>query len=156
MNFQRIGWLALSFFLVACATSGQSSPASGAPGATASPAAPAPAGTSGSTIALHEAPANIGCDSIGVDYTSMTFHIDPAATEGVSALTNTGVTLVTYWAAGFQAGAGGERAVRDPSGEVVVSDGDVLQVPPAAYPRLGGYFVCLAPTKLYVLLNDPA
>jgi hypothetical protein len=111
---------------------------------------------SGTAIVLHEVPANLGCDTIGIDYTSMTFRIDPAAAEQVAAVTDTGVTLATYWSAGFTAGADAERVVRDPAGEVVVTDGDVLQVPPAAYPRLGGYFVCLGPDKLYVLLADPS
>jgi hypothetical protein len=71
-------------------------------------------------------------------------------------MTDTGVSLATYWAAGFQPGADTERVVRDTAGKLVVTDGDVLQVPPAAYPRLAGYFVCLGPDKLYVLLADPS
>jgi len=152
MKLHHVAWLALSVSLVACATSGQAGPTSSAPAASAPPSAAA----SGSTIVLHEAPANLGCDSIGVDYTSMTFHIDPAASEQVSATTDTGLTLVTYWPAGFQPGADNERVIRDTTGKVVLSDGEVLQVPPAAYPRLGGYFVCLAPTSVYVLLADPS
>ncbi len=107
-------------------------------------------------MALREAPANLGFDTIGIDYASMTFHMDPAATDQVSAVTDTGVTLATYWSAGFVPGAESDRLVRDPAGMVVVTDGDVLQVPPGAYPPLGGYFVCLAPDKLYVLLADPS
>ena len=122
--------------------------------ASASPTmASSPSGTT--TIVLNEAPANLGCDTIGIDYTSMTFRIDPAATEQVSAVTDTGVTLTTYWSTGFMPGTDAERLVRDPNGKVVVSDGELLQVPPAAYPRLGGYFVCLAPDKLYVLTRRP-
>jgi hypothetical protein len=161
MKLQRVAWLALSFSLVVFATACQSSPASGAPVATATAGAPtssAPASgaTSGSTIDLHEAPANLGCDTIGVDYKSMTFHIDPAASEQVAATTDTGVTLVTYWSVGFVPGTDSERVIRDPAGKVVVTDGEVLQVPPAAYPRLAGYFVCLGTDKIYVLLNDPS
>jgi hypothetical protein len=156
MNFQRLAWLALSFALVVFATACQSSPASGAPVATATGGAPTSGAPSGSTIDLNEAPANLGCDTIGIDYRSMTFHIDPAATEQVSATTDTGVTLVTYWSAGFVPGTDSERVIRDPAGKVVVKDGEVLQVPPAAYPRLAGYFVCLGTNKIYVLLNDPS
>jgi hypothetical protein len=164
---QRVAWLVLCLSLVAC-TSGApnqpSSPTAQSPVATvtaapaSAPSLPATASTTtqATTIVLREAPANMGCDTIGIDYTSMTFHIDPTATEQVSAVTDTGVTLVTYWAAGFQPGAGTERVVRDAAGQVVVADGEVLQVPPAAYPRLHGYFVCLAPDKLYVLLTDPS
>jgi hypothetical protein len=161
MNLPRVAWLALFFALVVFATACQSSPASGAPAATATAGAPTSsaqpsAAPSGSTIDLHEAPANLGCDTIGVDYKSMTFHIDPAAAEQVTATTDTGVTLVTHWSPGFVAGTDSERVIRDPAGKVVVTDGEALQVPPAAYPRLAGYFVCLGTDKIYVLLNDPS
>ena len=114
-------------------------------------AATASAAAASSRIVLHQAPANLGCDSIGVEYRGVTFHIDPAATEPVSAVADTGVSLVTYWSAGFHAGTAAERVVRDPAGQVVVADGDTL----AVGQRLHGYFVCLAPDALYVLLADP-
>jgi hypothetical protein len=164
MTRGRVTWLILCMSLVAC-TTGTPSPTTAVPPATSSsstgsatapPATSSTSPSSAATIVLREAPANLGCDAIGIDYKSMTFHIDPAATEQVSAVTDTGVALVTYWAAGFQPGSNTDRVVRDPAGKTVVSDGDVLQVPPAAYPRLGGYFVCLAPDKLYVLLVDPS
>jgi hypothetical protein len=100
----------------------------------------------------------MGCDTIGVDYKSMTFHIDEAAAEQVSAMTDTGVTLQTYWSAGFQAGADryGKGVIKDSAGQVVVTDGDVLAVPPAAYPRLAGHFVCLGTDKIYILDKDPS
>ncbi len=140
----RVAWLILCLSLAACSS----------PGQTAEPSASSAA--SGTAIVLHEAPANLGCDTIGIDYTSVTFRIDPAAAEQVVAVTNTGVTLATFWSAGFTAGADAERVIRDPAGKVVVSHGEVLLVPPAAYPRLAGYFVCLGPDKLYVLLADPS
>lgn len=77
---------------------------------------------------------------------------DPAATEQVSAITDTGVSLVTYWAAGFRAGTDAERVVRDPAGQVVVAEGEVLEVGQ----RLHGYFVCLSTNALYVLIADPS
>jgi hypothetical protein len=156
MTRGRVTSLILCMSLVAC-TSGAPTQSADAPAGTSAPSGTsAPPVSSATTVVLHEAPANLGCDAIGIDYTSMTFHIDPAAAEQVSAETDTGVTLVTYWAAGFEPGSDTERLVRDPAGKTVVTDGDVLQVPPAAYPRLGGYFVCLAPDKLYVLLADPS
>ncbi len=167
MTRQFISVLVLAWPLLAC-TSGapalSSAPTVASPvetpsaapsAASASPTtATPPSGTT--TIVLNEAPANLGCDTIGIDYKSMTFRIDPAAAEQVSAVTDTGVALSTYWSTGFMPGTDAERLVRDPNGKVVVSDGDVLQVPPAAYPRLAGYFVCLGPDKLYVLLADPS
>ncbi|HET9757955.1 MAG TPA: hypothetical protein VFP66_15735 [Candidatus Limnocylindrales bacterium] len=142
----RVAWLFLCLSLAACTGT--------PPSQTAEPSAsPSAAETA---IVLHEAPANLGCDTIGIDYTSMTFRIDPTAAEQVSAVTDTGVTLTTYWSVGFQPGSDAERVIRDPAGKVVVSHDEVLLVPPAAYPRLAGYFVCLAPDKLYVLLADPS
>jgi len=105
---------------------------------------------------LHRAPADLGCDTIGVDYTSMTFHIDPTAAEQVTAVTNKGATLTTYWSDGFVPGSDTERVIRDAAGKQVVADGEELAVPPAAYPRLAGYFVCLGTDKLYVLDKDPS
>ena len=141
MTAHRILLVVASLALSACA-GGSASP-------TVKPAASttATAGASPATIVLHETPDNLGCDSIGIDYKTMTFHIDPAAAEPVSAMTDTGVRLVTYWPAGFIGGA----AVRDAAGTVVVSDGDVLQ---AGQP-LHGYPVCLAPTSIYVMLARP-
>ena len=83
----------------------------------------------------------------------MTFQIDQAAAEQVSAMTDTGVTLVTYWPVGFKADtlAAGERVVRDAAGVVVVTDGEVVQ----GGQQLHGYDVCLGPTELYVMLARP-
>ena len=161
--------LIVSVIVGACATAAPSGsaivspspsngPTSPAPSvsATLEPSVLAPSPSLATSIVLREAPANLGCDAIGIDYKTVTFRIDPAATEQVAAQTDTGVTLTTYWAAGFQPGTDTERNIRDPNGEVVVSDGGMLQVPAAGYPRLKGYFVCLAPDKLYVLLVDPA
>ena len=105
-----------------------------------------------SAIVLRQAPANLGCDSIGLDYTHVTFDIDPAAEEQVSAVTDTNVRLLTYWSPEFRPGPGGELAVRDPAGQAVATDGEVL----AVGNKLHGYFVCMAPSALYVLANEPS
>jgi hypothetical protein len=118
--------------------------------------APPTAATDPSRIALRTAPANLGCDSIGVDYRKVTFHIDPSAAEQVSATTDTGRSLLTYWSTGFRPGTAAERVVRDPAGQVVVTDGQVLPIPQADWPRLHGYFVCPAPDALYVLVVEPS
>ena len=107
---------------------------------------------SAAAIVLHETPDNLGCDSIGVEYKTVTFHIEPAAAEQVSALTDSGVSLVTYWPAGFKAGTAAERVVRDPAGNVVASDGQVLR----AGQNLRGYGVCLSTSKLHVMLAAPS
>jgi hypothetical protein len=118
--------------------------------------APPAASSAPSSIALRTAPANLGCDTVGVDYRNVTFHIDPTAAEQVSATTDTGKVLLTYWSAGFRPGTAAERVVRDPAGQVVVTDGQVLPIPQADWPRLHGYFVCPAPDALYVLVVEPS
>jgi len=135
--------------LIAAVTAAGCAPPAG--DGTAPPASSAP-----SSIALRTAPANLGCDSIGVDYRNVTFHIDPTAAEQVSATTDTGMSLLTYWSAGFRPGTVAERVVRDPAGQVVMTDGQVLPIPQADWPRLHGYFVCPAPDALYVLVVEPS
>ncbi len=102
-------------------------------------------------FALRAGTATGGCDAIGVEYQSLTWQIDPAAEEQVTALTNTGVTLRTSWAPGFTAGIGDERVIRDPAGVIVVRDGDQLRVGD----RLAGYYICLGPEALWVFTQDP-
>ena len=145
MTAHRILLLIASLAISACgggSTSPSPSPAVSPAASTTATVAP-----SSAAIVLHETPADLGCDSIGIDYKTMTFHIDAAAAEQVSATTDTGVALVTYWPAGFTAG----EAVRDAAGNVVVADGEVLQ----GGQLLHDYYVCLAPTKLYVMLARP-
>ena len=149
---RTISLLLVSVALVACASPGTSAP-------TPSPvpsAVPSPSAAPSTSIGLHRVAGDMGCDTIGIDYTSLTFHIDPAAEDQVTALTNKAVTLKTYWSNGFQPGSDSERVIRDASGQVVVRDGDPLLIPAAAYPRLAGHFVCLAPDAIYVLDADPS
>ena len=42
-----------------------------------------------------------------------------------------------------------------PKGEEVALDGTKIDVPSGAYPRLAGYFVCIAPDALSILETDP-
>lgn len=149
--------LILSLAAVACGAPG-ASPAAGSPSVASQPsvAPPPSASSAASSITLHRAPADLGCDTIGVDYTRMTFHIDPTASEQVIAVTDKNTTLLTYWSDGFVAGSHSDRVIRDAAGKVVVSDGDPLLVPAGAYPRLAGYFVCLGTDKIYVLSKDPS
>lgn len=135
-----VGWILVAFLAAGC---------SGPPdGSILAPTedtndveTPTPA-TSPGGIVLRQAPADLGCDSIGWEgepYHTLTFHID------------TGARLATYWAAGFQPGSVEERVVRDSAGQVVASDGEVVQLPVAANPTLHGYLLCVRPDKLYVL-----
>jgi hypothetical protein len=106
---------------------------------------------SSAAIVLRETPADLGCDAIGVAYQAVTFHVDSSAAEQVSAMTDTGVSLLTYWPAGFTADAA-RGVVLDTGDNVVVTDGDLLQ----NGQQLGGYDVCLSPSELYVMLAAPA
>lgn len=113
--------------------------------------APSPSPSPSPGFVLREGTATGGCDAIGLEYQSLTWRIDPAADEAVTAVTNKGDTLVTSWAPGFTAGTADERVIRDPAGVVVVSDGDTFRVGD----RLNGYFVCLGPQHLFVFTQDP-
>lgn len=120
---------------------------------------PGGAGTAGPSVAiipivLREAPQNLGCDSIPPPYRSATIRIDAAAAEQVWAEADTGARLEVLWSRGFIGGSSAEPAVADPAGRIVARDGERLVLPKAAWPRLGGYFVCPSTTALYVLLRD--
>ena len=146
MTGHRILLVVACLALWACA--GSSTGPSASPPATTAPSSAATGAPSSAAIVLHVTPADLGCDSIGIDYKTKTFHIDPAAAEPGSAMTDTGVSLVTHWPPGFTA----SDAVRDAAGNVVATEGEVLQ---GGQP-LHGYYVCLAPTKLYVMLARPS
>jgi hypothetical protein len=145
VKVQRMLLIAICLTLGACAGAATGSVA---PSATPSESVAPSLVPSSPGIVLHHYPDNLACDAIGVDYKTMIFHIDPSAPEQVSALTDTGVTLVTHWPADFTVGSGAEWVVRDGAGNVIVTEGDVL--------KLGqglpvGFGVCLTPAKLYVI-----
>jgi hypothetical protein len=125
----------------------------GTPSAAPPDAAPSSPVASGAGLVLQPAPANLGCDTMAVPYRSVTFKIDPSAADQVTASTDQGGTLRTFWSVGF---VGRAAEVQDPRGQVVARDGDVLQIPQDAFPRLKGYFVCPSTDALYVLLQDPS
>ena len=132
-------------------------------GACSGGSTPAPTATPGSSptpapgaLVLDRAPDTTACDSIGIDYTSLTFHIDPSASPQIWADANTGVSLTVRWDSSFEAGTGAEPTVIDASGAVVLEDGDTLDVPAGAYPELKGHFVCTGPTGLIILDEAPS
>src|SRR5689334_371060 len=114
MNLRTILSLAaVAVMAAACATPGSptasptaSSPSVPSPGSSQSAAA--------GTMALRAAPADLGCDAMPVDYRRVTFQIDPGAAEPVTAQSDTGKSLPTFWSAGF-AGSAEELAVKDPN-----------------------------------------
>ena len=122
-----------------------------------SPSAALP--SSAAAMTLHTFAAPLGCDSIGwpdeiKPYSSLTFRIDPTVEEQVRAVSDTGRELVTYWEAGFVPGSATERVIRDPDGQVVARDGEVVGLHPGW--QLHGHFTCVSnPVKLYVALTEP-
>ena len=150
---RHIRWMAVALLVAACGSTTPATPFGTAPPPSEPPAS-VPAG-SGAEIQLQLAPADLGCDTIGVDYREVTFQIDPGSTTQVTALANTGLVLQTFWAAGFRGGTVDDKVVFDPTGAVVVTAGDKLVIPQGAFPRLKGYFVCPAPEALYILAADP-
>ena len=154
MRGRSIAMLVIAGAVAGC--TGGSTPSAApsvAPPSAAPSGAPSDAPPSGAGVTLQPAPANLGCDTVAPEYSSVTFHIDASAADDVTATTNAGATLKTFWSVGF---VGGATDVRDPSGQVVVKDAEVLEMPQGAFPRLKGYFVCPSPDALYVLLQDPS
>ena len=139
----------LSVMVLACSPAAAPSTSS-AP----SPSTAASPGASSSGIVLQRT-GPIGCDSIGIDYTSATIRIDPASDPDVWAETETGKKLAVNWTDGFTAQDGPPPVILGPKGEEVAKDGTRIDVPAAAYPRLAGYFVCLEVGAIDVLETDP-
>lgn len=122
---------------------------------TSTPSAP-PSPTLGRAIQLRPVPHDFGCDAITVPYREATLHIDVAASDQVTAIADTGTVLITFWSVGFQGGSKTDPVVRDPAGQVVAAEGEIVTIPDHAWPRMRGYFVCAAPDALYILLTDPS
>ena len=117
-------WIAVAMLVAGCAASAPVTPSASA--------VPASAPASGAEIALQPAPANMGCDTIGVDYREVTFQIDPAAAEQVTALASTGSVLDTFWGTGFRGGPAADKTVLippAPSSRRTVRNWRSLQVP---------------------------
>ena len=147
----------LGAFVLACGPSASSSPSVASPQVASTAPSQAPAGSqaAGSGIVL-ERTGPIGCDTIGVDYTSATIKIDAASDPDVWAETDTANKLAVKWTAGFQPVDAGASAIRGPKGEEVARDGTKIDLPAdGSYPRLAGYFVCLGTDALYILEADP-
>ncbi len=153
----RFLWIVLAAALAACGATTPSPSPTSTPGPTNAPTStPGGSADPSKTIVLRLAQANTACDAIGVDYRKVTFRIDPSASDQVTAIADTGKALSTYWVAGFQPGTAAERVIRDPAGQVVATDGEVLAIPEGAWPNLHGHMVCPTPDALYVLLVAPS
>jgi len=138
----------LGAVLLGCGSSASTSP-SVVPASSAIP----PVGSTGGIVLDRTPP--IGCDAIGVDYTSATIRIDAASDPDVWAETEAAKKLAVKWTDGFTATDGSPPTIVGPKGEEVARDGTKIDVPSGAYPRLAGYFVCLAPDALSILETDP-
>lgn len=119
-----------------------------------SPAPGSPPTAAPGELVLERAPDNTACDTIGIDYTLVTLHIDPSASPQIWADADTGTTLTVRWDSSFEAGTG--ATVVDDSGAVVLEDGDTLEMPEGAYPELAGHFVCTGPPGLVILDQVPS
>ncbi len=138
--------------LVVLACSSQPQPSQPQP-SQPQPSQPAVTGSAGATLPLRVNQSD-GCDTIQVQYRTATFRIDPAAADPVTAITDQGASLQTFWASGFEGGSAGDPVVRDPDGQVVAADGEVLTIPVGAFPILHGHWVCPSEDALYVFLPD--
>ncbi len=107
-------------------------------------------------IRLDRLPDDFGCDAIGVPYRQVTFRVRVGAEREVTVVTETGAVLPTAWSHAFSAGDAADPVVRDGAGQAVATDGDVLVIPDAGWPRLHGYFVCPGESDISILAEDPA
>ena len=127
------------------------------PAAVTSPSAPpvAPSQPASAAGIVLQRTGQMGCDTIGIDYKSATIKIDATSDPDVWAETDTERKLAVNWTEGFTATEGDAPVINGPKGEEVARDGTVIDVPAdGSYPRLVGYFVCLAPDALYVQETD--
>jgi hypothetical protein len=118
--------------------------------------APSAAATMASGVVLNRAPADLGCDSIGwpaevEPFSSLTFRIDPTAADHVTAQSDTGVNLTVEWVPGFEGGAQGQLVVLGQDGQVLIEDGETIELPSGSNPELHGYPLCVTPTTVAVL-----
>lgn len=126
-----------------------------APSPSVAPSGSAPAG-SGAALVLQRAPANLGCDAIGIEYDIATIHIDPNAATDVWAETGTGHRLAMYWSDGFSANDGEPPVIRDPEGREIARDGTVIDIKHwQSYGPWNRYFLCPGPDTLHVLETAP-
>lgn len=145
----------LGVLAVACSPAASTSPSVSAAAAPAAPPSAAQTQPSSAAGIVLKRTGPIGCDAIGVDYTSATIKIDAASDPDVWAETNAGKKLAVSWTDGFTATGGSPPVIQGLKGEEVARDGTKIDVPAAATPRLAGYFVCLGPEALFVLETDP-
>ena len=80
----------------------------------------------------------------------LTFKVDAAADEDVVAVSASGAPYHVWWSDGFIGGTASERVVRDQSGQIVVSDGDVI-----TEPTVHGHAMCATSESIYVLREGP-
>jgi hypothetical protein len=138
----------LGVLVLGCSPSASSSPSTSA-------VAPSGAPASGSAIVLQRT-GPIGCDSIGINYTSATIKIDAAADPDVWAETEAGKKLAVNWTDGFTATDGTQTVIRGPKADEIAREGTKVDVPAdGSAPRLAGYYVCLGTDAIYVLETDP-
>ena len=125
----------------------------------ASPAAsspPAVAPTPAETIFVRHLAEPGGCPLPVFPQGPITFRIDPTAAwpQQIVAVDADGERHDVFWSEGFTGGTVSDPVVRDPAGEVIARDGEVLIVPnDGQQPRLHGYMVCSGSDRIYVLLE---
>ena len=114
-------------------------------------ASPAPSSSpTPETIQLRFMAADMGCMMAAAPLPLM-FRIDPAADEQVIAVAHDGTRYHTWWSEGFLGGTAADPVVRDPAGQVVVRDGDLLE----DY-TLHGNRVCVGSGSIWVFPAGPA
>lgn len=107
-------------------------------------------------LGLNPNNSDLGCDTVRMQYRSVVIGVDASAAEQVTAVTNLGDTLRTFWSSSFRGGTSSDPVVYDHNGFVVARDGTRIDLPDAAFPTLAGYFVCPSDDAIYVFDQPPS
>lgn len=107
------------------------------------------------TFVLERAPADLGCDAMAPTYRSLVIHIDPTRTPPVWAIADTKARLRVLWGAADHGLGLAEPVVLDAFRRELAVDGTRIDIPDAAWPSLGGRFVCPGPAAVYIT-DQPA
>jgi hypothetical protein len=85
---------------------------------------------------------------------SFTIRLDATGREYAWVITGDGQRLDLWWQKGFVGGPPDDPTVRDPGGNVVARDGEIV-VPGQANDALHGHALCAPEGSLYVMLDGP-
>jgi hypothetical protein len=105
---------------------------------------------------LNRLPPKSDCAAELITFRWIRFAISTAVSDTVTAVTDDGHRLRTFWDNEFElVERSGELVVRDAAGGEVVRNGQSVEIHVPSTPRIQGHLVCLGTDRLWVFGNDP-